>query len=149
MQGRHYPPCCRTIYLKDGMNQHALSLYQTHQGSVGELSSLGPCSSNWDMHVREEDKGSSLEPPPPLIPVPASSVGIQRAWRQPREGWPLHIWDELLQGLTVNRGSMLYFKTIVLTIPPILCFSCTYLYIVYTVFLNRCGVQLRALVICH
>jgi hypothetical protein len=45
-----------------------------------------------------------------LIPAPSSSRGIQRKWRQPREGHPLHTRDMPLQGLSINRVSMLYLK---------------------------------------
>jgi hypothetical protein len=69
-------------------------------GSVNFLD-LGPCFSDRNIHVWTEGESPKPDPaPPPPYSIPESSAGIHRAGRQPRNGWPLHIWDVLLQCLT-------------------------------------------------
>ncbi len=75
---------------------------------VGEISGPWTPVSKWDMHMYvgrgwRPFAGACV----PLIPVSVSK-GIQRAWRQPKEVRPLHILDALLQGLAINRVSMLH-----------------------------------------
>ncbi len=67
----------------------------------------------------------------PLTPV-LVAVGIQRAWRQPRRVWPLHVLDIWLKGLATNRVSMLHFESIVLIhFYSIRCLCVLYEYVQY------------------
>ncbi len=59
------------------------------------------------------EQGTPLEPAyPPSIPVQVSSVGDQKAWRQPREGRAPYTRDMLLLALAVITVSILYLKFI-------------------------------------
>ncbi len=64
----------------------------------------GPCSSKGDMHVWVVVMALLWGPCPPVLLL----VETQSACRQPGERWHLHIIDVLLQGLAVNRVSMLH-----------------------------------------
>jgi hypothetical protein len=54
-----------------------------------------------------EESEHPLLPPPPFASGSVSSVGIQTAWKQLKEGRSLYSKDVLSQGLTVSRESML------------------------------------------
>jgi hypothetical protein len=77
-----------------------------------------------------------------LVIHTAPTVMIQRAWRQPGNRQPLHIWDILLQGLAVNRISIWHYVHCAESLclspcannPPFIdLLFCTYIYICFLV----------------
>jgi hypothetical protein len=82
-----------------------IDILYTNHGSLNYLDPGPAIHSDWDTHVWKEGKGPKPDPVSSGFGL-GSSAGIQWAWRQPGNGWPLYILDDVLQDLTVNRVSI-------------------------------------------
>jgi hypothetical protein len=70
---------------------------------VGELSGTQNPAAATGMHMWGKGGKDSPLMPPPLDSTLASSVGVQKAWRQPGEGRLLYIWDGLLLNWSLTK----------------------------------------------
>jgi hypothetical protein len=111
------------------------------KGSVSYQGSLNCLHSELSILVCEE--GGGLRPMIPAI----LAVGVQRAWRQPREGLPLYILVPLLQGLATNKASRLFCESIIPRHSPLYNASVHMQVLISFRKINHCGVQLSALIL--